>query len=94
MNNDELLKNIKWNLGINTTVRDEYLTHLLEGAIAQLKMKRIDPKNQSEAYQKEYYYFLEDFVAWSYRNRGGEVELPPYLRLRMNNLIVGYNDVQ
>lgn len=93
MSNEEILKNIKFNLGINTTVRDEYLSHLLEGAISQLKMKRIDPEGQTEEYQKEYYYFLEDFVAWSYRTRGGEVVLPPYLRLRMNNLIVGYNDV-
>lgn len=93
MNKEDLLKNIKWNLGLKTSVIDEYLNRLIEGAISQLKMKRIDPEGQSEEYQKEYYYFLEDFVAWSYRTRGGEVVLPPYLRLRMNNLIVGYQDV-
>ena len=93
MDDKEILKYVRWNLGLKSNALDEYLPELLKGAKSQLKMKRIDPEGQSEEYQKEYYYFLEDFVSWMFRNRGGEEPLPPYLRLRMNNLIVGHQDV-
>ena len=93
MSNEEILELVKFNLGLMTDVRDKYLMTLIDGAIAELENKNVSPDGQTDSYQTAYYYFVHDYVAWMYRNRGGEIKLSPGLRLRLNNLIIGHQDV-
>ena len=94
MNDEQILELVKFNLGISTSVRDEYLKQIIKSTRSQLKNSGIDPEGQSEDYCNEYFYYLSDEVSWLYRNRGGEIALSPGLRFRRNNLILGHKDVE
>lgn len=94
MDDKQILQLVKFNLGISTEGRDSYLLQLIKGAKSDLAKRNVKPEGQSEDYQNAYYYFLHDYVAWMYRNRGGETSLAPGLRFRLNNLIVEYENVE
>lgn len=93
MNTQEILKFVKFNLGISTKVRDEYLEYIIDSTISRLKRTGIDPEGQDEDYQKEYFSYVVDEASNMYRNRGGEIALPAGLRQRRNTLIVEKKDV-
>ena len=93
MDVEEILKFVKFNLGISTNVRDEYLKHIITSSIARLKRTGINPEGQDEDYKSEYFSYVVDEVSNMYRNRGGEIPLPEGLRFRRNTLIVEKNDV-
>lgn len=88
MDTNEILKFVKFNLGISTSVRDEYLNHIINSTISRLKRTGIDPEGQSTDYQNEYFSYVVDEVCNMYRNRGGEIALPEGLNYRRNTLIV------
>lgn len=85
----DYLEYVKYNLGLTSTVRDKYIEMIITSAIAELKNKGVDPEGQDESYIRLYEMVVVDLSAWKYRTRGGEGILPPYLRLAINNLIVG-----
>ena len=93
MTNEDILKFVKFNLGITSNVRDEYLNHIISSTIARLKRTGIDPEGQNEDYKSEYFSYVVDEVSNMYRNRGGEIALPDGLRYRRNSLIVEKDDV-
>lgn len=93
MDKDTILEFVKYNLGLNTTVRDKYLSQIIEGAIAELKNSGINPDGQDESYIKEYETYLIDYSSWLYRNRGGETSLPRHLIFKRRNLQIGHKDV-
>lgn len=93
MDTKEILKFVKFNLGISTTIRDEYLTFIIESSLSRLKRAGADPEGQDEDYKHEYFMYVVDESAWIYRNRGGEIPLPIGLRERRNTLIVERKDV-
>lgn len=93
MDDQQILELVKFNLGISTTVRDEYLLHIIKSTRSQCKQSGIDPEGQSEDYINEYNLYLHDEVAWLYRSRGGETGRPEGLAFRRHNLIVGHKDV-
>ena len=93
MNTQDILKFVKFNLGISTSVRDEYLEHIINSTISRLKRTGIDPEGQDNDYQNEYFSYVVDEACNMYRNRGGEIALPDGLRFRRNTLIVEKEDV-
>ena len=93
MDTNDILKFVKFNLGISTDVRDEYLEFIIDSTISRLKRTGIDPEGQNTDYQNEYFSYVVDEVCNMYRNRGGEIPLPEGLRFRRNTLIVEKNDV-
>lgn len=86
---DDILINVKHNLALSSTARDDYLRMIIESAIAEAANSGIDPGGQSESYKREYYQYIADHAVWLYRTRGGDGEYPRFLRLRRNNLMVG-----
>lgn len=94
MDTQDILKFVKFNLGISTDLRDEYLNHIIESTISRLKRTGIDPEGQDNDYQNEYFSYVVDEVSNMYRNRGGETSLPDGLRQRRNTLIVEKNNVE
>ena len=92
MTNEEILKYVKFNIGLSTSVRDEYLNFIIDSTISRLKRTGIDPEGKDTDYQNEYYAYVVDEVCNMYRNRGGETALPEGLRFRRNTLIAS-NDV-
>ena len=93
METQDILKFVKFNLGLSTSVRDEYLNHIIDSTISRTKRAGADPEGQSEDYQREWFSYIVDEVCNMYRNRGGESALPPGLRYRLNNLIVDEENV-
>lgn len=93
LDRDLVLLLTKFNIGLTTDLRDEYLKSIINSAVGELKKSGIDPEGQSEDYFAEYTMYVADYSAWLYRNRGGEQELPRHLRFRRHNLILGRNDV-
>ena len=93
MDTSTILKYIKFNLGISTSVRDEYLKFMIKSTISRLKRAGIDPEGQDSDYQNEYFSYVVDEVSNMYRNRGGEIALPEGLTYRRNSLIVHKEDV-
>lgn len=93
MNTDDILKYVKFNLSLSTSVRDEYLKFIIESTISRLKRAGIDPDGQNTDYQNEYFSYVVDEVCNMYRNRGGEIALPEGLTYRRNSLIVHKEDV-
>lgn len=94
MDTQEVLKFVKFNLGLSTSTRDEYLSFLIDSTISRLKRAGIDPTGQDSDYEKEYFSYLVDEVCNMYRNRGGEIKLPEGLNNRRNTLIVEKNHVE
>lgn len=94
IDNNQILKFVKFNLGISTSVRDDYLNFLIESTIAREKRAGVDPEGQSEDYQSEYFSYIVDEVAQMYRNRGGEIGRPYGFTHRRNTLIMEKEDVE
>lgn len=90
MDDNDILRFVKANLGLTSEVRDEYLLQIIKGAKGELKGSGVTGEGQSEDYINEYEEYLVDYVSWMYRNRGGEEPLPRHLRFRRNNLILRY----
>lgn len=94
MTDEEILQVVKFNLGLRSEARDEYLKMIISSAIAESGNAGIDPGGQDRNYQSEYYQYIADYSAWLYRTRGGtDGDEPRFLRLRRNNLIIGRQDV-
>ncbi len=76
---------VKARLGISSTVRDTYLTAIIEGVITELEDAQglvLDGANPSHLM------FVVDYATWRYQNRDSEGAMPRHLQFRMHNLIV------
>lgn len=94
MSIEDTLEFVKYNLGLSTTVRDQYIKRIIESAEAELRNSGINPDEQEESYVKEYEMFLIDYSSWLYRNRGGDGSLPRHLIYKRHNLQIGHKDVE
>lgn len=76
---------VKESLGIRTTVRDGYLTHIIKGIINELEDEKgllLDSSNPSHLI------FVVDFAAWRYKGRDEAKAMPRDLQYRLHNLII------
>lgn len=82
---------LKARLGISTTVRDEYLTKILEGIEDELQLTHGVTLNVAD---NSHLMFIIDYADYRYSNRDNPI-FPRHLQWRLHNLVIsGAADVQ
>ena len=84
MDASTVLDLVKAKLGISTTVRDTYLTAIIDGVIKELEDEQGLVLNSANPY---HLMFVVDYCVWRYQNKGKD-ETPRHLKFRLHNLIV------
>lgn len=76
---------VKERLGIRSTIRDTYLTAIVQGVIKELE----DEKGVSlDGDNSNHLLFVCDYATWRYQSRDSVGSLPRHLQFRMHNLIL------
>lgn len=79
------LELVKARKGMSTTVRDSYITKIVEGVVTELEQEKgllLDSKNSYHMM------FVVDFATWRYDNRGEVGGTPRHLQYRLHNLML------
>lgn len=85
MDTAAILALLKARIGISSTVRDTYLTAIVNSIVAELENEKgivLDKENMNQVM------FIVDYAAWRYQNRDGDKGLPRHLQFRLHNLII------
>lgn len=76
---------VKERLGIKTSVRDTYLTAIIDGVLKELEDEKglvLDGANPSHLM------FAVDYAAWRYQGRDSNTGMPRHLQSRLHNLFI------
>ncbi len=85
MDTAAVLELVKARLGISATVRDTYLTAIIDGIVKELT----DEKGLSLDGDNPYHLmFVVDFATWRYQNRDTMEAMPRHLQFRLHNMII------
>lgn len=80
-----ILELVKERLGIRSTVRDVYLSAIIDGVISELE----DEKGiVLDSTSSNHLLFIVDYTAWRYQSRDSEGAMPRHLQFRLHNLII------
>jgi len=79
---------VKARLGISSTVRDTYLTAIIEGVITELEDAQGLVLDDANPY---HLMFVVDYATWRYQNRDSEGAMPRHLQFRLHNLMIHAN---
>jgi hypothetical protein len=85
MNTAAIVALVKERLGIKTTVRDTYLTAIVNGVITELTDEKGVILDETNPY---HLLFCVDYACWRYQSRDSEKAMPRDLQYRLHNLIV------
>lgn len=80
-----VLELAKARIGITSSIRDEYLTKIIEGIKDELENQQglsIDLDSP------HILMFLVDFATWRYQNRDTHDGMPRHLQFRLHNLMI------
>ena len=80
----EVLSIVKARLGITSTVRDLYLTAIINGIIDELKTVQGISINEAS---QVHLMFVADYAEYRYSNRDNPV-MPRHLQFRLHNLMI------
>jgi len=75
----------KARIGISTTVRDEYLSHIVDSVIKEMEESHGIELEKDNSY---HLMFVVDFADWRYSNRDKQEEMPRHLQFRLHNMIL------
>lgn len=84
MDVNNVLSLVKARLGITSTVRDTYLTAIIEGVISELE----DEKGLVLTDSPYHLMFVVDYSTWRYQNRDSHDGMPRHLQFRLHNLFI------
>ena len=76
---------IKARLGITSTVRDTYLTAIINGVVKELEDEKGLVLDGANPY---HLMFVVDFVTWRYQNRDTMETMPRHLQFRLHNMMI------
>lgn len=76
---------VKARIGLSTTVRDEYLVHIIDSVVTELEEMNGLSLDKDNPY---HLMFIVDFVDWRYSNRDSEKGMPRHLQFRLHNMIL------
>jgi len=82
---DAVVEIVKARIGISSSVRDAYLTRIIEGVIDELENVQglsIDLDSP------HFLMFVVDFSTWRYQNRDSHEGMPRHLQYRLRNLFL------
>ena len=76
---------IKARLGITSTVRDTYLTAIINGVVKELESEKGLVLDGANPY---HLMFVVDYVTWRYQNRDTMEAMPRHLQFRLHNMMI------
>lgn len=76
---------VKERLLMRSTVRDSYITAIVQGVIKELEDEKGLVLDGANPY---HLIFVVDYAAWRYQNRDSEVAMPRHLQYRLHNLVI------
>jgi hypothetical protein len=76
---------VKDRLGLRSTVRDSYLTAIINGVMTELSDEKGLVLVETNSY---HLMFVVDLSAWRYQNRDSGDATPRHLQFRLHNLII------
>ena len=76
---------VKARLGVSTSVRDEYLTAIIEGVISELENEKGLVLSDASPH---HLMFVVDLSTWRYQNKGMMEGMPRHLQFRLHNLMI------
>jgi len=85
MNTDTILALTKARLGISSTVRDSYITAIINSVIKELEDEKgiiLDETNTNHLM------FVVDYATWRYQSRDSDAGMPRHLQYRLHNLFI------
>lgn len=85
MNTDTILALTKARLGISSTVRDSYITAIINSVIKELEDEKgivLDLDNTNHLM------FVVDYATWRYQSRDSDTGMPRHLQYRLHNLFI------
>lgn len=85
MDASTILNLVKARLGITSTVRDTYLTAIINGVVTELEDEKGLVLESANPY---HLIFVVDYVTWRYQNRDSEKGMPRHLQYRLHNLMI------
>lgn len=82
---EQIMALVKERLGIRTTVRDTYLTAIVQSVVKELE----DEKGLKLEVDNSYHLlFCVDYATWRYQSRDESGAMPRHLQYRMHNLLL------
>ena len=76
---------VKERLGIKTTVRDTYLTAIIDGILGELEDEKGLTLDDANNY---HLIFVVDYATWRYQSRDSDTGMPRHLQFRLHNLMI------
>ena len=76
---------VKGRLGIKTSVRDTYLTAIVEGVVTELEDEKGLVLDGANPY---HLMFVVDYATWRYQSRDESGAMPRHLQFRLHNLMI------
>ena len=76
---------VKARIGITGTVRDTYLTAIVDGLVTELEDEKGLVLEGANPY---HLIFVVDFATWRYQNRDKDGPMPRHLQYRLHNLMI------
>jgi hypothetical protein len=80
-----ILALVKARLGISTTVRDTYLTAIVEGVVKELEDEKGLVLDSANPY---HLIFVVDYATWRYQSRDSDTGMPRHLQYRLHSLFI------
>lgn len=85
MDASTILGLVKAKIGLSGSVRDTYITAIINGVIEELK----DEKGlKLDGDSPHHLIFIVDYVTWRYQSRDTDGAMPRHLQYRLHNLII------
>lgn len=76
---------VKEGLGIRTSVRDGFITAIVEGVIKELEDEKGLALDMANPY---HLLFVCDYATWRYQSRDSGKYMPRHLQFRLHNLMI------
>ena len=85
MDTSTVLDLVKARLGITSSVRDSYLSAIIDGVRKELEDVQGLVLDGANPY---HLMFVVDYSTWRYQNRDSEGAMPRHLQFRLHNLMI------
>lgn len=85
MNTSTILDLVKARLGITSSVRDSYLSAIIDGVRKELEEEKGIAIDDTNPY---HLMFIVDYATWRYQSRDSEGDMPRHLQFRLHNLLI------
>ena len=85
MDENIVLELVKSRLGISATVRNTYLTAIIQGVIKELEDEKGLVLDGANPY---HLMFVVDYATWRYQSRDKDTGMPRHLQYRLHNLFI------